>query len=402
MKPAALKLFLLFLLAFSSNCFALGLNPKPRTFYITLKLNSEKKAKVAVAPLKYNKHLAYSFVLDDGYRSAYLTAFPLLNGGKISPPFPDEWKNDQGGDGTYSDGLYFSDGCSQNIPFKLSLAINAGSISDSPENRGHLSWKEVREMYNAGWDVINHGYHHATKPGTDFQKEVIQNIKAVKDSLNFVMSQFAVPGGESEPGYEHEYEKYAFQNGSFAISSYKGIGPAIRVGKLLNLENLIYERNFIQSKNEAPDFSLVEKQLSRLDSIMKLPEPIWYNEFTHGVGNSNLWSLSAVFPEFKKYMVSISDKYGSKGSDSIWMAPFQEVYEYLWLRDKIEISSEQKGKELVIRIDLPEIPESFRYFEISLALENTGQFTAKTTPPSLKIKHDGKTSHQLLNISFEK
>ena len=99
-------------------CFANNLKsktnpPKQKTITITLKLKSEAKVKVVKADLKYNKHLAYSFTLDDGYRSAYLTAFPLLNGGRVSVrPCADEWKNDQRGRWVlHSDGLFFSDGC---------------------------------------------------------------------------------------------------------------------------------------------------------------------------------------------------------------------------------------------------------------------------------------------------
>lgn len=63
-----------------------------------IKLKSESKFDLKASPLKFNKHFAYCFTLDDGYRSAYLTAFPLLNGGKISNPDKNEWKVDQGGD----------------------------------------------------------------------------------------------------------------------------------------------------------------------------------------------------------------------------------------------------------------------------------------------------------------
>ena len=130
----------------------------PHTIYITLKLKNNAPVSVSTAALKYNKQLAFSFTLDDGYRSAYLTAYPLLNGGHISAPFPDEWRNDEGGDGSYSKGLFYSDGCNHNIPFKLAEAVNADGVNDLPVNRGHLSWPEVAALYKAGWDILNHSY----------------------------------------------------------------------------------------------------------------------------------------------------------------------------------------------------------------------------------------------------
>lgn len=389
-----------------SFCFANGVYnksnpPKSKIIIITLKLKSAIKVKITKADLKYNKHLAYSFTLDDGYRSAYLTAFPLLNGGHISPPMPDEWKNDQGGDGSHSEGLFFSDGCGNKIPFKLGLAINGGSIGDSPINRGHLSWSEVKEMYGAGWDILNHGYHHATKHETNFLKEVTENRTAIEQQLGFTMSQFVVPGGESDPGYELEYEKDALANGSFSVASYKGAGPIIAVDKSVNLEKMIYARTFVRSTNDTLDFKVMNAYLNTLDSLIKQPKAIWYNEFTHGVGNSNLWSLSMGFPEFKYYMTTIAQKYGATGTDAIWMAPWQEIYEYIWLRDRIKVNYQQKNKEVILKINLPEIPKTFRHHAISLAIDSPSEFTAVSNSTEYSIIDNGQKNHNLITINWK-
>jgi len=370
----------------------------PKIITLTLKLDKKNDVVVTPAKLKYDKHLAYSFTVDDGYRSAYACAYPLFNGGTISPPLPDEWQNDQGGDGTYSEGLFFSDGCNNKIPFKLSLAINAGALTATPANRGHMSWPEVKQLYEAGWDLLNHGHYHRTKHGTNFHVEVIDNTNSVKKQLDFTMSQFVVPGGESDPGYEHEYEKYAFGEHHFAVASYKGAGPLITVDKAVNLDQMIYARHFLQNGKEDHDLQLSKTNLVTLDSIMKLPQPIWYNEFTHGVGNSNLWGLSMFFPEFKYYMTSIANKYGIKGSDNIWMAPWQEVYEYIWLRDRVKVNYKQKGKDILVTLEVPQIPESFRYRTISLKVDSASNFETTTDSASLHITTDGKTTHKLINI----
>ena len=370
----------------------------PQTVTIHLRLKDNIPFSVYLAPLKYNKQKAYSFTLDDGYRSAYLTAFSLLHGGTVSPAFPDEWKNDQGGDGTYSPGLFYSNGCGQNIPFRLGLAINAGSIGDKPENRGHVSWPEIQQMYDAGWDMLNHGYYHATKPSTDFLTEVTRNTFAVKEKSGITMSQFVVPGGEHEPGYEKEYEKYALANGSFSVASYSGSGPIIDVDKPVNLDGMIYARTFLQSA-EKPDAKIVNGWLKRLDSVMKQPQHLWYNEFTHSTGNSNLWSLSIVFPDFKQYMTTIANSYGVNGSDTLWMASWQEVYEYIWLRDHTTITYTQKGRDVIITLQLPQVPESFRYRELSLVVDTKSGFSVEKTSTA-KINHDGTTKHSLLNIKI--
>ncbi|WP_433835953.1 polysaccharide deacetylase family protein [Flavobacterium anhuiense] len=398
-------LLLLNVLIFGNfNVFSSGIiekdSSKPKTISFKIKLKSADKVKIAVAPLKYNKHLAYSFTLDDGYRSAYLTAFPLLNGGKISNSSINEWKIDQGGDGTTSEGLFYSDGMGNKIPFKLALTINGGSIRDLPENRGHLSWAEVKEMYNAGWDILNHGFHHATKHGTNYLTEVIENKTSIKQNLDFTMSHFVVPGGEGDEKYYLEYEKEALNNGHFSVASYYGVGPVFKVDSKVDLDKMISARTFVQSSKDTITFKTMDHYLKTLDSISKQPNTVWFNEFTHGTGNTNLWNLSMRFSEFKYYMITLANKYGLKGNDSIWMAPWQEVYEYIWLRDRIKVDFQQKKKEVTVTIQLPEIPEIFRNRDISLNIETASKFEIESSN-DLKIKDDGKTTHKQIFIQLK-
>lgn len=374
---------------------------KSKILSFKIKLRSTTEVKIKPADLKFNKHLAYSFTLDDGYRSAYLVAFPFLNGGKISNSMLNEWKNDQGGDGSTSSGLFYTDGLGNKIPFKLALAINGGAIDDSKTNRGHLSWPEIREMYHAGWDILNHGFHHATKRGTNFLSEVTENTTSIQQNLGFKMSHFVVPGGEGDAKYYLEYEKEALANGFSSVASFEGIGPILKVDTKVNLDKIIYARNFVQSSKDTIGFKTMDRYLKTLDSVAKSVNPVWYTEFTHGTGNGNLWNLSMRFPDFKYYMTTIANKYGSKGNDSIWMAPWQEVYEYIWLRDRIKINYTQNNKEGIVTIELPEIPKTFRYRAISLAIDTPSKFEIESNSPDFKISSDGKTNHKLITIQLK-
>lgn len=374
---------------------------KSKTISFKIKLKSAAKVDIIPSPLKYNKHFAYSFTLDDGYRSAYLTAFPLLNGGKISASNTNEWKIDQGGDGTESKGLFYSDGFGNKIPFKLALAINAGSLRSEPSNRGHLSWEEVREMNNAGWDILNHSLHHATKHGTNYLREVTDNTKSIKENLNFTMSHFVVPGGEGDEKYYLEYEKEALNNGYLSVASYYGAGPVYKLNSKVNLEKLISARTFVQSSLDTISFKTMDRYLKIIDSLVKQKDAVWFNEFTHGTGNGNLWNLSMRFPDFKYYMTALANKYGVNGNDSAWMAPWQEVYEYIWLRDRIKVDFQQKDKEVNVTIQLPEIPETFRNLDISLNIKTSSKFEIEYNA-DLKIKNDGETTHKQIFIQINK
>lgn len=406
-KTHSIKIFLFtFSLLINSASFCFGNNfnnqidsSKQKTISFKIKLKTPDKAVIKAASLKFNKHFAYSFTLDDGYRSAYLTAFPLLNGGKISSSIINEWKNDDGGDGTKSKGLFYSDGFGNKIPFKLGLALNGSAIGDFSAFRGHLSWAEVKEMYNAGWDILNHGFHHFTKHGTNYLTEVTENTTSIKENLGFTMSHFVVPGGEGDEKYYLEYEKEALNNGHFSVASYYGVGPVFNVDSKVDLDKMITARTFVQSSKDT-SFKTMDRYLKTLDSIVKQPNAIWFNEFTHGTGNTNLWNLSMRFPDFKYYMTTLADKYGVKGSDTIWMAPWQEVYEYIWLRDRIRVDYKQKDKEIEVTIVLPEIPKTFRNRDISLTVDTSSKFEIESSK-DLKIKDDGKTTHKQIFIQLK-
>jgi len=379
-------------------CLGLSVCGAQQTVIIKLRLKSYAKVSVNPAPLKYNKHMAFSFTLDDGYRSAFTCAYPLLNGGMVSPPIPDEYHNDSGGDGKRSGGLFYTDGCGNKVPFRLAVALNAGIVYDHPDNRARLSWPEVEQLYHSGWDILNHGYHHLSKHGTDYNNEVLQNIRLVQYKLGFTMSQFVVPGGEHDPGYEHDYERDAFAAGSFAVASYTGVGPAINVGKPVKLDGMIYARDLLSSKKDSVNLKLADKQLAKMDSLMRQPQPVWYNAFTHNVGNGNLWSISLLYPEFKYLMTSLYNRYGEKGSDELWMAPWQQVYEYFWLRDRVKTIVHRHGREVTVVISVPHIPVTFRYADISLHIHTKSKFWVAKS--SHKTSDNGAEKHNLVNIQL--
>ena len=375
--------------------------PQSKTIFVKIKLSTNASVSIEKGALKYNKRMAFSFMLDDGYRSAFLCAYPLLNGGEISTPFIDGWQKDQGGDGSLSKGLYFSDGCGNSVPFRLGIAINAASLTETPANRGSLSWPEVKTLYNAGWDILNHSYRHSTKHGTDYAEEVRENGIVVFKELGFQMTQFIVPGGEGDPGYQDEYAKAAFNNGIIAVGTTNGVGPVIKVGEPVNLNQLVYQREFVKS-NSNNGFVDIDQHLHRIDSLLKRPEVLWYNEFSHGVGNDNLWNISLTFPDFKYYMTSIAERYGVNGADNLWMAPWQEVYEYIWLRDRIKINTKQDGQDVILEVILPDIPTSFRHTAMSFSINTTSTFSVISQSTEMKVTTDGKGKHSLLNIQLIK
>jgi hypothetical protein len=318
--------------------------------------------------------------------------------GKVSSTFIDGWGKDQGGDGSISKGLYYSDGCGNQVPFRLALAVNAASLNDPRPERGNLNWDEIKSFYRAGWDILSHSFSHSTKHGTDYEAEVVENNKAVSKKLGFELSHFVVPGGESDPGYDMDYAEAAFKNRLFSVATTSGSGPVISVDEPFDLSNLIYNRTFIKSDSADNNFSIITQHLDKIESLMQRPEAIWYNEFTHGVGNDNLWGISLTFPNFKRYMTMLATSHGVQGDDKIWMAPWQEVYEYLWVRDQASINTKRNGREIVIELTVPQSPSSFRHHTLSLVVNTTANFEIVGQHEGVTVTSNGSKKHNLINI----
>ena len=74
---------------------------------------------VSKAILRFNKDFAYSFTLDDATDDAFTTVFPLFKGGIIKPI------------NLKTAGLFFTDGCGNDVPFRAGVAWNtAGQAGD--------------------------------------------------------------------------------------------------------------------------------------------------------------------------------------------------------------------------------------------------------------------------------
>ena len=61
----------------------------------------------------------------------------------------------------------------------------------------------------------------------------------------------------------------------------------------------------------------------------------WFSDYGHKVGNSGEPFIGITIDDFRDYMIYLEDTYGRDGSDRIWVAPVQEVYEYILVRDQI-------------------------------------------------------------------
>lgn len=334
---------------------------------------------VNMAPLKYNKSFAFSFTLDDGLVCDYLVAYPFFNGGKVSGSYMDQWGNDQGGDGISYHGLYFTDGCGNPVAFKAAIAINAKSMEggDTVSPHGFLTWKQIKTLYGAGWDVLNHSYSHATGKNVEASYEIKKNNEEVERHLGFEMKDFVIPGGHDDIMSNGPYTKAAFTSGMQTVQCEDFGNYLVMLDSTLDLHHLKLGRLFLHTTNRSlngtVNRSLSEAETSVLfDTIHNnLKKGVfWVNAFTHGVSNQNIWNISMTFPEFISFFNQLAANYGYPGADNMWMAPTQEVYEYLLNSHSIKYQIKKRGKTIIILINKKTIPKGLRYHELTFLLNS--------------------------------
>jgi hypothetical protein len=347
---------------------------------------------VAKAALRFDKDFAFSYTLDDATIDAVTTAYPVLRGGvvrSISTTFP---------------GLFYTDGCGNNLPFNAGIAWNSANQFGIDVHSGNvadqMTWGQLDTLYDAGWDVMNHSYSHKSKwlfpmNGNDYINEVEQNGIAVRNKTRrkLDMPIFVVPANDDT------YHTPALNLGHKIIldqsASTIGYG-GLRVDNIQNLYALKIHRTYLNElfKREVPTF--IDTVALRSKNGVKM----WYNEFSHRVDDFATNSGSYNFYYFKAHMETIANQYGKAGADRMWMAPPQEVYEYLVTRETATFANQLVGSRLDVTFDLRQIPTWLRRKTITLTVNSTGDFNNVTVPAGVKMTFRGTGAQKIINLDF--
>lgn len=322
------------------------------TITITYDTSLVETPEVLISRLRYNKAFAYSLTLDDGSVWEYNVTFPIMNGG-LTP------------DGEEQPGYFYTDGCGNDIAFKAGVAINGQHILDEPFEYTFMAWSEVKTLFDAGWDIINHGYSHCSYTCSNYNAEVSNNVAIVQEKLGFTMSHFAVPSADTE-GYRWP----AFNNGMKAIHDQHFLMPGeggLQIDTAMDMHQFELFRNTLEF--ETPPYG------GDIDSVAMLTddgEHYWFSEYAHRVGYPGEPFIFVLADDFIDYMSHMENLYGRFGDDKIWVAPVQEVYEYIQIRDNAIIENiSTSGNEMTISLDMSNIPLNLRRYALSLQLRTS-------------------------------
>lgn len=362
-------------------------NLPPNALVLTITFDAPPTfANVSKAPLRYNKDFAYSLTLDDGYRCAYTYAFPLLNGG-------------QGiGTGSTYPGLYYTDGCGNDVSFKAASAwntANGSGIDLHVNSTNYINWPELQTMLNSGWNVLNHSYQHAAGAGTNYQYQVVQNTDAVYNKTGVKTTQLVIPSGDAN------YIPVAYANGMYAIyannSSFLGWPNGLLVNPAIPSTGFsLYKR---QLYSELYNTSNITQHIDNVASMAVNGNKYWYNDFTHRVQPTPT-NGSLAYATFEYYMNYVATTYGKTGSDRVWMAPLQEVYEYLRVRDLTTHTLSLYDNQLRIVINRDMLPVDFVKYAMSFNIESDANIISVSSNHPAEIQYRGNTAQKLLNLAW--
>lgn len=316
--------------------------------------------KVFFPHLKYNKSFVYSYTFDDCTVMAYSRGFCTIN---------KKWIDyhrffhvgQERTTGSYPDKtLGYTDGCGNERRFTVGVAIWPDSRNQNIDDfmnptthkpdkyYPHLVWKDVAPMLDFGNEIY---FHDIDTNGDDTVDGILNGMKKsqniTESFLGRKMKILARPGGNNDyVAAARLYDDIVFT----AAEGKTDIGSPLNVtfDNEIDLNNVSQYRRFVES---TPTLAQLWPNISAASLSGTYP---WLHDFSHGPEN-----FQYVLDLFTK----LNDEYGKDGSDCVWFATLDEVYEYNYLRNNCIIEKSLSGNDLILRFSCPssELPDELMF-----------------------------------------
>lgn len=310
--------------------------------YVTISTDqSSTSLNADYAPLKYDKHMILSYTIDDIPITVYSRAFAIIN-----RHFVDDIQNFHVGF-KHTTGLMpektlgYTDGCGTEIRFALGLSIWP-TISSSiiPDYMGYrklgtaypyLVWKDVIPIIDFGGDIYFHDVNiRFSKDGNldSLRAGFSYDQARTTERIGRMIKTLVVPNGDKK------FYEAAFTYNPITIISDQGGSDVIYPKKLTtDLHKKYMSRYYFDRDEKIADY------FTQIKANYDSDNPYWFQFFNHGATSA-----------FMQLLRKINDTYGKDGSDNIWFATIDEVYEYYHFKANYPINKTVDGKRTTFRI----------------------------------------------------
>ena len=171
----------------------------------------------------------------------------------------------------------------------------------------------------------------------------------------------------------------------------------------INLEHLFMNRHFYSDDRYVPYTSVgVNDFIDSIANKSSNSRQYWVIGSTHDAGTSlnKVPNGSLDWNNFTTLMNHISDSYGRFGNDSVWVAPSQEVYEYLEVKQSAIVSEDLQGKTLTITVNTNSVPALLRQYSLSLKVDSDATIASITYGNGEFTGHSENLSTGLINLDW--
>jgi len=336
------------------------------------------------APLLYNKQHVLTMENDDSLNEPYTTFLPLFNGGTpILDTVP-------------SAGMFMTDGCTNDIPYKSNVT---GWVIDPSQMLDWYAWSDgshwldyaqLDTLMANGFGLVDHGYY------TNMANPIVDPVTAVDNYVTWAENRYGfrplyavAPGGVV-------FDTTAWKNRWFE----KGLrfiviasGGASAMTRVDNINITTFSQPLQVGRYNIETLSS-SAMMAYVTTMVASPGNQWLRFFGHLIHMTDF----IIYPNLKAFFTQFNTLYGKPGNDSIWVANIDDLISYLYCRDTITLDSVKEGNKTTFYIDESAIPSYVRHRLIT--------FKVVTTDQILDIHVSGETtasmSSSLINVLWKK
>lgn len=367
---------------------------------------------IAFPALKYDKQMLVSFTTDDANASSFCRVWAGINGRPVSNMFYHANQLEAGDipteivDTTLAKTLGYTDGCGNERRFRHGVAIwpycqANGSVMMDTTNpvaptatntyrfmTPYLQWGDVREMLKYGVSLYYHNIGTELFGSDKVVANVVTGLRAdCERSIERVGRGIKVL---ARPDGNNTFITAAAASGQILCTVAENT-PAVDVLPFSGSElfKTVAMRFFPSASGDQTEQDVVKAKFQQ--EYAKTPEQRKWFHFCCHTATINWVNL----------LVWFNDNYGKDGSDDIWFATVDEVYEYLHARNNALIRKSADGNKLRVTVYIPK-GQYFYYPEFSLLLtgaENVSGINSSDNVPGLSWAAHG--DGVLINVNTD-